>query len=1441
MVRTGLIVLILFISFINRALSQDYKIEVILNNIYCSSTPIRIVGGTITIEGIVQNVASPDPDDIIFTSNFIDLPKGEIEFDFQMDENNCDFRFFGTEAIVFSDACRASTSSILSVLDLYYSVKWTPVNFEIDSSLSSVPDCYFKDDPITLTASSGYSDYQWEYAVQGGSFQNFLNDPGNTNQITFTWNDVFGVNGLQDTTVLFRSVLGSCPAANVANPYQVGGVARPDLDIAGTTIISSCYGVNNGSIVAQIDRDPIPEEEIIFNLYTKQDINPDFFVTSSINSGRSGQLSNLGAGTYYLLIESNKSYCGDVIFSDALIVDALEPITFAEPVPSTVNCSGETASLTFVAISGGTETGYEYSIDNGNSYQTNPTFDNLIPEVSYLLRVKDSQYCESSTVSVTIDPAPEAINTNFVTYAELCPESNDGQVEIIPSGGTPPFTFAKSQTGSFGNNNILNGYDSGTYTAWVKDANGCEMETAVFTIPAADSIVISTQINNPICPGDVGAVEVTATGGTGVIIYSLDGITYQPSSTFLLTAGTYVVYAKDENSCVNSLTNIAVEDPQSITYTVSTTSTSCSFLADGTLEFQNPSNGIPPYLYSINGGSSFISNPIFEDLNSGTYPVAVKDNNGCVAYNNVVVDQPIPVSGEFFETPIACFAESNGELVIAASGGAGEYTYLWSNGAVTAGIGNLASGDYSVIITDANGCDSNVMAYTLSDPQLLESSIQLTSDYSGYSVSCNGASDGTISLDVQGGSGIYFFQWSNGETTQDVTNISAGSYSVLITDSNNCQISESILLSEPLVISASSNVLANVSCFGYSDGSFELEASGGISPYEYSIDGGDSWQFKPNFTALSAGLYDVHVRDMNQCSIQLPGIQISEPSDLQTIVTKSLPALCGQSDGGIETSTTGGSPPYSYSWQNRAGTVVSNEPNLVDFPAGLYSLNITDDKGCTTTIGGTITNSDGPVIIIEQVLGLQCSDGANGSVTISITDGVEPYDIQWQDGQTGLTAINLTAGVVALQVKDANGCLSVESIDIPSPEVISLLSIDKTQPTCNADQDGQLSVIAMGGTGILSYQWSNGSIGPEIQDLIAENYQLTVLDENGCSASFDIILREPDKLAILNDITISPSCAGASDGSIRITAIGGTPPYSIQWAEGGTSSELRNLSAGEYSVMVTDINNCKQAKLLVVPEADPLTIELEDRVICNGQTLVLDPEIDALSFSWTSDNGFSSEDRVVSLSAPGFYQLEFEDMQNCIGSGSFNLSTSDDILKADFLMASEVFTGDSVILIDISWPLPDSIEWIIPMQAFLLEQTPDIASIIFNEPGTYEIGMTANLGGCSSYYSAIISVLEALEAENGRFATSKGKLISSFDLYPNPNNGYFTTNISLLQKHGISLSIVNLGTNRIVLSRTEYDKSEYTNEFKLPNLPSGIYAVVLQAGNESAAVRMIKQ
>jgi hypothetical protein len=416
----------------------------------------------------------------------------------------------------------------------------------------------------------------------------------------------------------------------------------------------------------------------------------------------------------------------------------------------------------------------------------------------------------------------------------------------------------------------------------------------------------------------------------------------------------------------------------------------------------------------------------------------------------------------------------------------------------TADVSGLSAGQYKVTVSDAAGCEA-VALVEIGEPGLLAAEIISSED-----VSCTGGADGTATVNASGGTGGYSYLWSNGQTTATAAGLSAGIYSVTVSDINSCTSTVSVEIEEPLSgLTAVASIVSEVSCAGGGDGSATVVVSGGTMPYSYLWNTGSTDQ---TVAGLVSGSYSVVVRDANGCELTSNTIVIGEPVDgVQVSITiDGEPSCAGDIDGSLTASASGGTAGYSYVWSTGA-----TGASVGGLSAGTYSVTATDANGCEAVATVILTDPTGISASISSWTDLGCNGDSDGTATVSATGGTTPYSYLWSNGQTLATATGMSVGSYDVTVSDANGCSAVAVVEIEEPTLLIAEIVSSADVSCAGGADGSAMVNATGGTTPYSYEWSNTQTGATATGLSAILYDVTVTDANGCEAVTSVLIGEP--------------------------------------------------------------------------------------------------------------------------------------------------------------------------------------------------------------------------------------------------------------------------------------------------------------------------------------------
>ena len=501
----------------------------------------------------------------------------------------------------------------------------------------------------------------------------------------------------------------------------------------------------------------------------------------------------------------------------------------------------------------------------------------------------------------------------------------------------------------------------------------------------------------------------------------------------------------DNNGCIQN-SSITINEPSAINLTTSSINSNCGN-NDGQVSVI-ASGGTAGYTYLWDDPNTSTSATV-NNLIAGTYIVTVTDANGCTEIATATIsDNGSGTASISINNNISCNSLCNGSASATIVGGTGPFTYLWNNGETTSTASSLCAGTISVDIIDANGC-----VVTVSD--LITEPIVLNGSIVGTDLLCNSTCDGSANLTISGGTQPYSTLWQHGPTAQNLTNVlCAGSYSVTITDANGCTTSASVTINEPTAINTSiigTDVLCNNAC----DGSADLTVSGGTPGYTYLWDDPNSTSSE-DISALCAGSYSVTITDANGCT-GTENITINQPTAL-VLTPSSVNSNCGNSDGQVSVQVNGGTPNYSYLWNDPSASTTSVVNNLL---AGNYSVIVTDNNGCNQNTSITISDNS-PASIFHTQVDILCNGGNNGAIDVTLNGGNSPFTYNWI-GPSGFTSnaqdlTGLTAGTYDLTCIDAVNCIVNLSVTISEPSPI-ILSTNGINATCFLGNDGEVSVF----------------------------------------------------------------------------------------------------------------------------------------------------------------------------------------------------------------------------------------------------------------------------------------------------------------------------------------------------------------------------------------------
>lgn len=1047
--------------------------------------------------------------------------------------------------------------------------------------------------------------------------------------------------------------------------------------------------------------------------------------------------SNLIAGNYIVTVTDNNGCLtpatANVLINEPVLTLSSSSVLSAYVGGFNISCNGATDGDIDQTIIGGTAP-YTISWTGSNSFSSSLEDITGLIAGTYYVQITDANACEFYDTLILTEPT--LINVAVTVTNATCPAFSNGQIDIVVTGGTPIYTFAWTGPGAFSSaSEDISGLLAGDYNLVITDNNGC-IKSLTITVSQPGTLTLmnikSSFIGglNVSCNGAVdGSIDITAGGGTlpyGFTWTGPNGYSSAIEDISGLEAGPYQVIFTDFNGCfISDSINLTEPNVVGMSFIPSVYNrgynVSCNGLNDGSIN-TTPSGGVAPYSFSWTGPGAYSS--ISQNINSlvaGTYILTITDVNGCLGTDSITLTQPDSLLGSTTSSlyqggyNISCYGLANGSVDLTVDGGSAPFVYSWTGpGAYTSAledINNLNTGTYYIQITDDNGC-IDTTSVTLTQPDSLDLTTTTSLFNGGFNVSCNGFSDGTIDLTVVGGTTPFTFNWSSGGTTEDLSNIQAGTYTVIVTDTNNCTASTSVALTQPQLLQ--SGIVSpifiggnNVSCNGMSDGSVDLQVSGGTPSYTYGWIGPSAFSSALEDPAgLTAGTYQVTIIDTNGCN-KVDFITLLEPAILD--LTLNSPTFIGgynlscnnDSTGEIDLTVSGGIQTYNYNWTGPLA-FSSIEQDIANLVAGTYYVTVTDTNSCLSLDSLTISEPSAisSTVVLSTYAGgdnISCNGLSDGAIDVTISGGNTNYNYIW-NGPNGFTSnsediTNLFAGTYNLSVVDTNNCLYKTVVTIMEPLEMTDSTFVSTfiggnNVSCNGNADGAIDAFITGGNTPFTINWSGpnsfSSVSFNITGLEAGLYNYTITDANSCSVTDNVELTAPDTLMTTLTTTLFASghniaCLGDTTGLIYTEVQGGNGGYSFSWTSSGSySGSVQNpdsLIADTYYLVVTDTNGCVGNDSIVLTEQTavisgiitPGLYPSGDNISCYGFN---DGSLSALAsggtpgylFDWRGPDGYSNNAMFIDSLFPGVYDLVITDSNGCSISMTYTLEQPDTFL-----------------------------------------------------------------------------------------------------------------------------------------------------------------------------------
>ena len=868
-------------------------------------------------------------------------------------------------------------------------------------------------------------------------------------------------------------------------------------------------------------------------------------------------------------------------------------------------------------------TGKAVDINNPGSYFT--SISNGGGNETLLTNISNPSITFNDVCRIEFDVVPQCpkMEMNYVFGSEeypewVCSTFNDAFGFFVsgpnPGGGNYtnkniatvggiPVTINSVNNGSVGTSGTGANCDNLTNTAYyVDNQSGTTIVYDGFTTPLTASI------------------DVTPCQTYHMVLVIGDGQDQiYDSGVFLTYQGINCPYTKSPDSeiCAGQTTPLSVTAPMNATY---------SWAPATSLD--NPS----------------VSNPNASPLITTTYTCTI--NNGtCTSEQYITVNVKTINIGSAFADAV-CNGSNDGVVVSWGSDGVDPYSYLWSNGETNNSTFNLTPGTYTVTVTDAAGC-KGIKDFTITEPPVL------TVSATGSAINCGATTGDIVAISNGGGSGTgieYSIDWNNWQTNGTFNGLGSGNYTVFVHDSKGCWALTTVNITNSSGVTASLLSQINNVCYGGNNGSLSVAGSGGSGVFDYSIDGGATFQTSGTFNGLSAGGYNVIVRESGGCEI-IQSVNILEPTQVQPNVTTNI-ATCGNPNGILSVSGSDGTPGYTYALNAGAFQTSGTFSNLT---AGTYTVIIKDSQGCSNYTLATVANVGPPTLNISSKTNVLCYGFNAGSFT-ALANGTGGYEYSLDGGaySTLDTYINLAAGIYVIAVKDSNGCAASQTVTITQPAKIIVTNI-VTDENCGA-ADGKIIANVTGGNGTLQYSIDGGATYQSsnvFTGLAKDLYNVVVKDADGCVGSAADSVRNTGSVILAINSVTNVACNGGNTGSVDVIASGSTGfTYSINGITFQTSGMFNNLIAGSYTVTGKDAGSCLNTTVVTITQPTAVVTALSNpTTICIGQNTTITSTVTGGScsnytYNWMPGN-LTTQNITVNPLLSTTYTLNVTDCNGC--------------------------------------------------------------------------------------------------------------------------------------------------------------------------------------------------
>ena len=1170
----------------------------------------------------------------------------------------------------------------------------------------------------------------------------------------------------------------------------------------------------------------------------------------------------------YTFIVFDQFGCSDTIYfemTNQLSTLDLDTISYSD----TIQCFGDTTGFINLVTNGGISPFvYTVFLNNELIITDSTEVSNLSNLVAgeYQIIVQDSIDCSSSINLDIFENEELVISEDLDLHQNIsCYGQSDGTFELIVEGGVSPYAVQINQGAIDVLSNPYSNLNASDYNVLITDGLGCA-DSLLVVITEPDSLFLSmTSVDDITCIDSVSSFNFDINGGSEPYIYTIGEDTVIPVLDPLsglmqitgLAGGSYNLIVEDNNGCEDSTSFQIIDYRINYNFSVVNYLDTILCFGDSTAFIEvNASGGLEPYVYSVvfEGDTLYTqTQPLFDSLVAGEYQLVSIDSNQCIETIELTIyqNEELVISEDLdLHQNVSCYGQSDGTFELIVEGGVSPYAVQINQGAIDVlsnPYSNLNASDYNVLITDGLGCADSLLV-VITEPDSLFLSMTSVDD-----ITCID-SVSSFNFDINGGSEPYIY--TIGEDTvipvldplsglMQITGLAGGSYNLIVEDNNGCEDSTSFQIIDYRINYNFSvvNYLDTILCFGDSTAFIEVNASGGLEPYVYSVvfEGDTLYtQTQPLFDSLVAGEYQLVSIDSNQC---IETIELTIYQNEELIVSDSLEihrdVLCVGGTGSFTLTADGGVPNYQL---NILGEASFNYPNTYEnLDAGLYEVIITDALGCTNDIEITIDNPDTlffESFVVQDVL---CFGDSNGELNFSASGGVAPY-YYFLDSDSSKSLNEFSIGFYTIEVFDVNGCIIDSTFEVSEPQLLTLgINVSQTQNiSCFNGDDGEISLTANGGVFPYQYQIDGGTLQNQnsFSNLDPGTFEMTIVDGNGCDTSILYTLTQPSEDFVISSYSLSDTlgycvlCYGDSSGTIDIEVSGGAYPFNY-FANGTqdstpTDSIFNNLvGSQDYEFYVVDSLGCFSDTLMInCNSTSEIELSATNQVTplccysCDGQATI-NASGGTQPFVFSHNGSAFQSSNLFDQTCGGFNQFEVIDANGCQFQQTLSLANIECLELDTFnymnINNPAVSNYDSCKTENTAHIFVKAIAGVSPFKiSFDSQEFIDGGQMFYDglSSGEYDIVLMDN-NLCLDTISVNISeanplILDSLTIDN------------LFCGYPSVNS---ITNVSETGGFTSSVSGGTPSLNGYEFSLDQIDSSSYSYNNSFDNLGNGIYSV----------------